>query len=384
MQAGACVQQARLSYAIRYPLVVGLRSWHGGIMGKIRGVSWGLVAFCFVCTGPTFGQRCGVERWSVKTGTDSDSSHVDLSNSQPANIKDLVALQPPNPLPKDSRFTPTETTVFVVNATLTDYKLEAGATGDSDYHLVLMDEQGTTMVAEIPSPSCVGPGSPFASQISTARAQFDAQFSATSSFQTANVPVRVTGVGFFDFFHHQHGAAPNVIELHPILDIQINPGPTNGDFVLSGSSAVMHLHGGSSSSVTLTASPMGGDSSSNIDFNVAGLPSGVTSKVVPVGVGKVNLILTAPASVPGGTFPIVVTASGKGRSHSLTIALNTSNAPETEESPQWEYKMITAATEQDVVDQANLLGAQEWELVSVTRVSGPSAWRAFFKRLKKD
>jgi len=353
-------------------------------MGKIRGMSWGLLAFCFFCAGPTFGQRCGVERWSVKTGTDSDSSHVDPSNSQPANIKDLVALQPPNPLPKDNRFAPTETTVFVVNATLTDYKLEAGATGDSDYHLVLMDEQGNTMVAEIPSPSCVGPGSPFASQIASARAQFDAQFSATSSFQTANVPVRVTGVGFFDFFHHQHGAAPNVIELHPVLDIQINPGPTNGDFVLSGSSAVMHLHGGSSSSVALTASPMGGGSLSNIEFNVAGLPSGVASKVAPGGVGKVNLILTAPASVPEGTFPIVVTAAGKGRSHSLTIALNTSNAPETEESPQWEYKMITAASEQDVVDQASQLGTQEWELVSVVRVSGPLAWRAFFKRLKKD
>jgi len=353
-------------------------------MGKIRGVFWGLFAFCFVSTGATFGQRCGVERWSVKTGTDSDSSHVDLSNPQAANIRDLIALQPPNPLPKDNRFAPTETTVFVVDATLTDYKLETGATGDSDYHLVLMDDQGNTMVAEIPSPSCVGAGSPFASQIASARTLFDAQFTATSSFQTANVPVRVTGVGFFDFFHHQHGAAPNVIELHPVLDIQINPGPTNGDFVLSGSSGAMHLHGGSSSSVSLSASPMGGGASSNIDFTVSGLPSGVTSRIAPSGVGKASLILTATASVPEGTFPLVVTAAGKERSHSLTIALNTSNAPETAESQQWEYKMITAANEQEVVDQANLLGAQEWELVSVVRVSGPAAWRAFFKRLKKD
>jgi len=107
--------------------------------------------------------------------------------------------------------------VFVVNATLTDYKLETGATGDSDYQLVLMDDQGNTMVAEIPSPSCVDPSSAFSSQITSARAQFDAQSSVTSSFQTANLPVRETGVGFFDFFHNQHGAAPNVIELHPVL-----------------------------------------------------------------------------------------------------------------------------------------------------------------------
>ena len=34
------------------------------------------------------------------------------------------------------------------------------------------------MVAEIPSPSCVGDGSPFAAQIASARAAFDAQFAA--------------------------------------------------------------------------------------------------------------------------------------------------------------------------------------------------------------
>jgi len=129
---------------------------------------------------------------------------------------------------------------------------------------------------------------------------------------------------------------------------------------------------------------MGGGASSNIDFTVSGLPAGVTSRIVSSAVGKASLILTATASVPEGTFPLVVTAAGKGQSHSLTISLNTSNAPETVESQQWEYKMITAASEQEVVDQANLLGAQEWELVSVVRVSGPSAWRAFFKRLKKD
>jgi hypothetical protein len=353
-------------------------------MRKTRKAYGCLLALCFVCTTPTFGQRCGVERWSVKTGVDSDSIHVDLSNPQAASIAELTALQQPSPLPKDTRFAPTENTVFVVNATLTDYKLESGATGDSDYHLVLMDEQGNTMVAEIPSPSCVGAASRFAAQITSARAQFDAQFRVTSSFQSANTPVRVTGVGFFDFFHNQHGAAPNVIELHPVLDIQFNPSPASGDFGLSASSAVMHVHGGSSSSVALTASPLGGGSLANINFSVSGLPLGITSRFAPGDAGKANLILTATSSVPAGTFPIVVTATGNGRSHSQTIALNTSTIPETPETQQWEYKMITAASEQEVVDQANQLGAQEWELVSVVRVSGAPAWRAFFKRLKKD
>src|SRR5439155_24932493 len=46
-------------------------------------------------------------------------------------------------------------------------------------------------------------------------------------FLTANIPVRVVGVGLFDFFHHQRGAAPNVVELHPVLDITFQPTTTS-------------------------------------------------------------------------------------------------------------------------------------------------------------
>jgi hypothetical protein len=178
-------------------------------------------------------QRCGKERWAVKTGTDAGAGSIGLASPQTATIAQLIGLTPPNPIPADSRFDPTENTVFVVNATLTDYKLEGGSKGDSDYHLVLQDDQGKTMVVEIPSPSCVGGGSPFAAQIASARAAFDAQFTATTSFQAANVPVQVTGVGFFDFPHGQHGAAPNVIELHPVLNIVFNPLQNSSDFTLS-------------------------------------------------------------------------------------------------------------------------------------------------------
>jgi hypothetical protein len=320
----------------------------------------------------------------VKTGTDSDSGRVDLSSTQAATIAELTALQPPHPFPKDARFAPAETTLFVVNAILTDYKLETGATGDSDYHLVLMDEQGNTMVAEIPSPACVAAGSPFAAQIASARGAFDAKFTVTSAFKTANIPVRITGVGFFDFFHHQHGAAPNVIELHPVLDIQFDPSPLGGDFALSTSTSVVHIHAGSSSSVALAASQIGGGALGNLQFTISGLPAGVTSRIEPGGNGKANLTLTAASNVPSGTFPMVITATRSGRSHSETIALNTSTSPETLETQEWEYKMITAANEQQVVEQANQLGAQEWELVSVVRASGSPSWRAFFKRLKKD
>ncbi|WP_230473400.1 PKD domain-containing protein [Dyella choica] len=168
---------------------------------------------------------CGVERWSVKTGTDPDAGLVNLNNPVSQTISYLDSLTAPSSPPANSRVQPTETTLFVVDATLVEYKLES----DSDYHLVLKDAQGNTMIAEIPDPACVGAGSPFAAGIQNARSEFDGKYTATTSFQTANIPVEVRGVGFFDFNHGQTGVAPNAIELHAVLDINFNPGSGGGD-----------------------------------------------------------------------------------------------------------------------------------------------------------
>src|SRR6185503_930296 len=88
---------------------------------------------------------CGVERWSVKTGTDADASKINLSSTTSTTIASLDAIPAPSSLPSNNRVQPTETTVYKVSATLTQYKLEA----DSDYHLVLSDGSGHTMIGEI-------------------------------------------------------------------------------------------------------------------------------------------------------------------------------------------------------------------------------------------
>ena len=67
----------------------------------------------------------------------------------------------------------------------------------------------------------MGSGSPFSGGITASRAAFNAMYTPTGSFQQANVPVTVTGVPMFDFGHGQTGAAPNYIELHPVLSICI-------------------------------------------------------------------------------------------------------------------------------------------------------------------
>ncbi|HEY2016782.1 MAG TPA: IPT/TIG domain-containing protein, partial [Bryobacteraceae bacterium] len=169
----------------------------------------------------SFGQ-CGVERWTVKTGTDADARLVDLNAVTATTLAHLVSLPAPANKPDNNRVQPVEATVFLMNATLVEYKLE----DDSDYHLVLRDSAGKTMIAEIPLPGCVGPGSPFTAPISSARSEFSSRFTPTDNIRTTSIPVRVKGVGFFDFLHGQTGVAPNGIELHPVLDIIFDPPPT--------------------------------------------------------------------------------------------------------------------------------------------------------------
>src|SRR5207248_1355364 len=121
--------------------------------------------------------------------------------------------------PANNRISPYETTYWQLTVTLVEFKLES----DSDYHLVIKDASGNTMIAEIPAPSCVSSTSPFLTGIQNARAQFDAKYTATTSFTTVNVPIQIRGVGMFDFPHGQTGAAPNQIELHPVLNLIFNP-----------------------------------------------------------------------------------------------------------------------------------------------------------------
>lgn len=159
---------------------------------------------------------CGVERWSVKMGTDADSGKVNVNSPQASTIAAMGGWPAQANPPANNRVSPYETTAWTLTATLVEYKAE----DDEDTHLVLSDSAGHTMIAEIPAPHCVGSASPFLAGITNAYSQFRAHYAPSGSFQTANVLVRITGVGMFDFAHGQTGAAPNQIELHPVIDIQ--------------------------------------------------------------------------------------------------------------------------------------------------------------------
>jgi hypothetical protein len=173
------------------------------------------LAACVLLAATELHAACGVERWSVKTGTDPYASSVNLASYVSSTIYNFQQSTRPASLPSNGRVAPRETTQYRLSGTLTKYVRET----DSDYHLVIKDSSGRTMIIELPAISCVGSGSPFGTGISHARAQFDARFTATTSFKTTTTPVTVKGVGFWDFLHGQTGVAPNGIEIHPVLDI---------------------------------------------------------------------------------------------------------------------------------------------------------------------
>jgi len=162
--------------------------------------------------------QCGVERWPVKTTTDSDSQFVSRGVA-PTTIVQLRSLPAPRPLLQSNRITPVEETLYSVTATLISVQSE----GDSDYRLVLADGEGRTMVAAIPSPACSNGGA-FASDIASARAAIDSKLIVPADHaRSVSMPVEVRGIGFFNFLNSQAGSAPNGIELHPVTSINFSP-----------------------------------------------------------------------------------------------------------------------------------------------------------------
>src|SRR5258708_30032604 len=269
-------------------------------MKRLFSLSFLCVALLMLLPARTLAQ-CGVERWSVKTGTDPDAGLVSLSSVNPATIASLTSITAPASLPDNNRVQATETTVWVISATLVKYVRAY----DSDYHMVLTDSAGRTMIAEIPAPGCVGPGSPFAAGIAHARAQFDAMFTATTTFQDANVPVQITGVGFFDHLEGQEGLAPNAIELHLIIDILFN-----ANFSISASPMALTIAQGGSGTSTITTA-LSGNFNSSIALSAAGLPAGATASFTPAsiaapGAGSSSLTISVGASTPVGTYNVVV------------------------------------------------------------------------------
>src|SRR5216684_2325769 len=212
------------------------------------------------------GVTCGVERWSVKTGTDADIGSVNLS-PQDTTIAALTSIARPSSLPPNNRASPAERQAWRLrDITLTIYKLET----DSDYHLVLSDGS-RTMITEIPHPDCVGGSSPFLPGIQAARATYDFSIGVNPASQTVIAP-------------------------------------------------------GSTSYTVSTAVTSGNPQPLNL--TTTGLPSGINAAFNPPSInsgGSSTLTLTVGSGASPGTVPFTITATGPSATHSTAASVTVIN-----------------------------------------------------------
>jgi hypothetical protein len=167
------------------------------------------------------GARCGVERWAVKTLSDSDRDRVDLTPVD-ATVEELVALARPSERPDDGRVPPVELTAYRVRGYLGGWSRQA----DGDIHVVLFGlvNQRVSLVTEIPHPDCSGVcASGLGPLYVDARRRLDALRSRPNP-DDRPIVLEIIGVGFWDRREHASGAAANGIELHPVLQLrQVHP-----------------------------------------------------------------------------------------------------------------------------------------------------------------
>lgn len=155
------------------------------------------------------------DRWDVKTLSDQNGATVNF-NSELISISNLISIPETAVVKADSPRFGIEFKTYTINCHIREYKLST----DGDYHLVLQDlaDPSITMIGEIPDPYCetVKQSIRF-NQITQARTDFKNSLLVTGQVDTSIYTI--TGIAFYDKVHGQLGAAPNAIEIHPILSI---------------------------------------------------------------------------------------------------------------------------------------------------------------------
>lgn len=254
---------------------------------------------------PNAATACGSgSTWDVKIGADSQASQI---NTAPASTTVSWLTSQPTNTNHRSAF---ELQVYTVRATLTKVYQEH----DLDQHMSIQDGSGHFMLAELPDMSCInGSGSIFASQISRAHSQVAAWSGSTPT------TVQITGVGFFDAPTGQSDQAPNQVELHPVLDINFNPGgPSQGD--ISGTVVDQQQHPISGAQVSTSPSTTTASTDSQGRYTL------------PAGPGTYTVSATAPKFDKQSTSGVAVN-SGASTNANFTLAVTL--LPSAQGAPYW-------------------------------------------------
>jgi len=258
--------------------------------------------------GPSY---CSGYRWDVKTGQDPQASQVNLGSVTPTTVGYLTKLPAHSNLPDDYRLPPTELTQYEITGKIVDYGIEQH---DQDYHVVIQDSSSSNvMIVEFPNPACVPSSSPFATMAANARSTLIAHVAIGAT-------VAIKGPGFFDSNTLTSGVAPNKIELHPVLDINFNPG---NDFSMSATPSSRTVVAGSAATSTIGTTVTSGVAQS-VALSATGLPAGAVASFTPTpinsGASSSMSITTAPGTAPG-PYSVTVTGTGASATHTTTFTL---------------------------------------------------------------
>jgi hypothetical protein len=174
------------------------------------------------CTGPGACLHGG--NWPFKTGIDRDADKVSLEPVE-TTVDALIGV-PHVERPDDGhRIWPEEVTTWVIR----DVTLEGfQRSPDGDVHMMVADEHGHMVIIEVTPDFCTDEKSPWGEQIAAVRKVVDDEI-PMALIGWRHLVMSVAGVGYFDYMHGQFGAAPNGIELHPVLAICLGQGCTLPD-----------------------------------------------------------------------------------------------------------------------------------------------------------
>ena len=159
------------------------------------------------------------KNWPFKIGTDPQAGDVSL-DPVPTSIDELRAI-PHIDRPPSGRIAPFELMTY----SLHDVWFQSfQRSPDGDVHMVLADDDGHTMIAETPPPSCTDDSSPWHDKIVAVRSAILADLPPTALIGSRHELISLAGVGYIDSLHGQPGVAPNGIEIHPVLSICFGKG----------------------------------------------------------------------------------------------------------------------------------------------------------------
>ncbi len=168
---------------------------------------------------PTISYPCEERHWALNTLSDAGASRVDFT-PRPATVAELGQLPRLERFADNVRALPAEGLTYRVTVELKSFSLR----GEGDIDVIVADpDTKDTMVAEFPNPACRGGDTSLkAGEMAAARAALLAACGEPpdGKFKKLNGTATLVGVALFDDPQDQKHAAPNGLELHPVLVVE--------------------------------------------------------------------------------------------------------------------------------------------------------------------